>query len=159
MLLPARGNSWDWRRYERLRTQNLLWHFRKYEDVGVYYFPQWWRRRVLVADGYHINNGYPVLSWEKPALPSYKISVSNEIIVSKTKAEPGETIQLLAPKENFIGWKRTPSLEIATGELSSQVYGMFTMPDSAVTITAQYKSSTKFQDVPDNAWFAPFVTT
>lgn len=111
----------------------------------------------FVADGYNINNGYPVLSWEKPALPSYKISVSNEIIVSKTKAEPGETIQLLAPKENFIGWKSTPSLEIATGELSSQVYGMFTMPDSAVTITAQYKSSTKFQDVPDNAWFAPFV--
>lgn len=114
----------------------------------------------FVADGYNINNGYPVLSWEKPALPSYNISVSDGVVASKSKAEPGETIQLLAPKKNFIGWETTPRIEISTTKVDDYVYGLFTMPSDNVTITAKYQTSLttkKFTDVPDNAWFTVYV--
>ena len=79
-----------------------------------------WRRRgsLLLMDTI-LTMVYPVLSWKKPALPSYKISVSNEIIVSNTagrnrRNDPASC----SPKKTFLLVEKYHRvLKLHTGEL------------------------------------------
>lgn len=111
----------------------------------------------FMSDIYNINNGYPILIWEEAPLPTYTISLYGGVVSPRTKAEPGEVIELLTPKANFVGWSTVPNIEITSGDVGDYIYGLFTMPNSNVTITANYKQAIVFSDVPAGAWYEGVV--